>query len=1468
MINDFYDVFISYGRADSKHLAIKLYESLSQQNFKVWFDQNNIPLAVDFQEQINDGIAKADNFLFIIAPHSVKSEYCLKEIELAVKYKKRIIPLLHVDIEPYFKQVHPTISKLNWLFFQEDKNDYATSLEKLIQLLNQHQDYVHLHTQILVKALDWVEHHRQTRYLLVGKEREQSQVWLKQEFSQEQAPCEPTDLHCEFIGESIKNANNLMTEVFLSYASEDRLIMQKLSATLRRAALTIWTNKTDIRTGSEFQAEINKGIEQADNFVYLLSPNSLQSEYCQQELNYAVANQKRIITLLVTETDLQQIPEQLRSLQFIDLTKYENTPKYTNAINKFLKELYQDAAYYKQQKNFLVQALKWRRQNCNPSILLRGHNLQQAQAWLAVAQQRQEHAPIDTLVEFITKSAQQPPNLQLEVFISYSRADGDFARQLNEALLLQGKSTWFDQESIASGTDFQQEIYSGIANCDNFLFIISPDSINSPYCKDEVEYAKNLNKRFVTILHRPVSPASLHPELAKVQWLDFNQNGGDFHLNFSELVRTLDTDREHVHNHTKLWQEAKEWQQKKYHPDLLLPSSEYTLAKQWLEAAITEKKQPSPTQLQQDFITASKTAIEEEINQEKRQKRILKSLLGLVSTALVAAVSLGVVAWEESNYAKQLLEKQISSQSRYSQLLADSHLDFDALIEGIRAGQLRNELGKVQPETRQQIIDALRRAIYDVREFNRLATYKGIADFSRDGKLIATVSKDKTVKIWEQTLDHRLVLKQTLPHKELVNKIVFSPNSNLIATRTTNNQITIWNLAGEKLPNMAPRPETNSVMVSGMVFSHDSKMLATYCVQYCRTKTAKLWDLETGNNYDLTHDDEVWEVVFSADGKLLATRSKDGTAKVWRLELNRKPTPLHTLQHQDEVWQVQFSGDSRLVATASKDKTAKIWDAVTGNNLQTLPHDDAINGIQFSPDSQMLASYSSGNSQIWHRQRSFIIALDHEDEIKGIEFSPNSQQIVTYSKDKTGVIWNQDGEKLHTLLHTDELQGVSFSADGSKIATYSKDKTAKIWNQEGKQIQTLWHQAAVIRLKSTHTQSTIITQSQDNMIHFWRLNNPYFNSFHGHNDWLWNVQFSPDGEIIATTSKDRTTKLWSRAGKLLTTLWGHDNTVTRAAFSPDGTTIATGSAGTVNLWTRAGEKIATLNNQYSFRFHRDSQIIATSSDSTVNLWNLDGELVNSFNTHDKFLWEYRFSHDGTMIATASEDGTAKVSNLQGEELYTLKSHDKAVRSVNFHPDGKIMVTASNDQTIKIWSLNANKQAILLQTLTGHQGEIRHVSFSQDGKTLVSRSQDNTVKLWQTDSQGNYQLLQTLTHDNNAYIYAIAFSPDGTVIATAGKDGKVKLWNRAGEELETLLHNSAASRLSFSPDGKMIAIVSNQSSLTVWNLDLEQIKQLNNQNIYLDDLMVRACSWVKNYLSNPVVSLEEQLNHSGDAALCD
>ncbi|NEO33296.1 MAG: TIR domain-containing protein [Symploca sp. SIO3C6] len=1343
-----FDAFISYGRADSKAFARKLHSRLLEAGLKIWFDQNDIPLGVDFQNQIDDGIEKSHNFVFIIAPHSVNSAYCLKEIELAIKFKKRIIPLLHVEAinqetwqgrfpqgteeawqeykakgkHTVFKNMHPTISKINWVYFREEIDNFEQSLSDLIELLGCHRDYVEQHTHFLVKATEWERNKKQTSNLLIGEERQQAQTWLKIRFKDEQTPCVPTDLHCEYITESIKNANNLMTEVLISYADENRAIMEKVRNSLRRESITVWTSRTDIQTGEDFSEAIKRGIEQTDNLVYLLSPNSVNSSYTQQELDLAVSLNKRIIPVLVYETEPKLIPEVLRELQYIDLTDNAKEEDYRLNESQLLRIINQEQAYYSEHKILLTKAWKWKRQNENPCILLRGYNLRSAETWLKVAKKRRQHPPTSLQEEFITQSLRQPPLESVDVFISYSRADSDLARKLNEELQLQGKTTWFDQESIALGSsDFQQEIYQGIKASNNFLFILSPRSVNSPYCADEVEYAASLNKRLVTVLHRQVNTADLHPQLAKVQWIDFNEHNRDFNANFNQLVRTIDTDRTHVHSHTKWLQRALEWEQKGKSADLLLRGGEFLIAQNWLHKTEQQQKQPAANLLQKEFIEVSQKAIEAAQEEEKRRQSEMlrlqeertkeaqarlaqqKKSLVAVSMLLVASVGVSIFAFSLREKAKKVTEGQISALNRFSLVLAKSNQELDAVVESIRAGGLlKNNVNTVKPELKEPILSVLQAKVYRTgfRDRNRLIEHEDKVTsvaISFDGKTIASASRDNTVKLWN--LQGKL-LQIFIEHEDKVTSVAFSPDDKTIATASWDKTVKLWDLQGQLQQTLIGHKEG----VTSVAFSPDGKTIATASWD----KTVKLWDLQGKLLKTLIgHKEGVTSVAFSPDGKTIATASSDKTLKFW----DRQGKFLKTLiGDKEKVNSVAFSPDGKTIATASRDKTVKLWD-LQGELLQTLRgHEKVVNSVAFSPDGKTIASASGDKTvKLWDLQGQLQQTLiGHEEGVTSVAFSPDGKTIASASFDNTVKLWNLQGQLLQTFIgHEEGVNSVAFSPDGKTIASASDDNTVKLWDLQGQLLQT----------------------------------------FIGHEEGVNSVAFSPDGKTIASASDDNTVKLWNLQGQLLQTFIGHEEGVNSVAFSPDGKTIA-----------------------------------SASDDNTVKLWNLQGQLLQTFIGHEEGVNSVAFSPDGKTIASASRDKKVKLWDLQGELLKTPIGHEKVVNSVAISFDGKTIASASRDKTVKLWNL----QGELLQTLRGHEKVVNSVAFSRDGKTIASASWDNTVKLWNREGE----LLQTLTGHENL-VSSVAFSPDGKTIASASWDKTLKLWNLEDFTLDPLMEDACA-----------------------------------------------------------------------------
>ncbi len=1009
--DQFFDAFISYGRADAKAFASRLCQQLADHNLKIWFDQNDIPPAVDWRNQISAGIERAKNLLFIITPYSIESAYCREELETAYNLNKRIIPVLYIRVP---RENRPeSIRKLNWIFFRDEVDDGDRSFAQLLAALHQDRDYVEQHAQLYVQALRWARNQKQTRYLLVGKERSSAEAWLHTEFTESQAPCLPTDLHCEFISESKKNANNLMSDVFMSYAKKDRAVMEEIRRLLFRQGLTIWTDKTDIKSGTQFQAEINKGIERADTIIYFLSKAAVDSDYCQQELTYARSLNKRIVPLQIEAVEAEFLPVELQGLQHIKLPPLSEVEQFQRPTDLLLVALNQDAYYHQQHKVLLVKALKWREQNENPSILLRGHNLNHFSDWLKQAKINQDYPPVPLQTDFVTASEDLPAESSLDVFISYSRSDSDFVRKLNEALQMQGKTTWFDQESIPSGSDFQQELYRGIQICDNFLFVISPQSVHSPYCQDEVKYVEELSKRIVTVVYQPVPPSDLPESLSKVQWIDFNQHSGEFYANFNELVRTLDIDREYVSNHTKWSLRAMEWENKHKSQDLLLRGSEFALAEEWLQGALAENKNPPPTSLQQEFITKSKKAI------------------------ATAGEDRTIKLWSVDGTWQRTLTGHTDA-IRSVEFTRDSKTILSGSWD--RTIMLWNTNG------------------------NLLVTIRGHQDrvqdieVSPDNKMVASASSDTTIKLW-QVPD--TLLRPFTGHRAGVLDVVL--RDRLMASASEDNTIRLWqwNQPQEGLirtPSQVLRGHKKSVW--DVALSPNGKFLASAGVD----QTIKLWNTQGKLLTTLTgHGEPIRDVDISPDGKMMASASDDNTVRLWELDqMEGLQVTFKRLfiEHQREVYQIAFSPDSQLLASVSEDRQViirhlkQVGQGAT-ETLKLSGHSDAVRSVAFSPDGQFLASAGDDKTiRLWKIQRGkelkatlYKTLEGHERRILDIAFSPDGQLLASASRDDTVKLWRQDGTLVTTLRgHTDSVFGLGFSPDGQFLASGSNDRLIVLWN--------------------------------------------------------------------------------------------------------------------------------------------------------------------------------------------------------------------------------------------------------------------------------------------------------------------------------------------------------------------------------------------------------------------------------------
>src|SRR5215510_5565991 len=135
-------LFISYSRKDIE-FARKLTEAFKGQGLDFWIDWEGIPPTVEWWKEIETGIEEADIFLFLISPDSAKSKVCGREIDVAVKNGKRLIPIVVRDVKA--DEAPQQLQHLNWIFFR-GTDDFESALKKL--LISIHTDYA------------WVQEHR------------------------------------------------------------------------------------------------------------------------------------------------------------------------------------------------------------------------------------------------------------------------------------------------------------------------------------------------------------------------------------------------------------------------------------------------------------------------------------------------------------------------------------------------------------------------------------------------------------------------------------------------------------------------------------------------------------------------------------------------------------------------------------------------------------------------------------------------------------------------------------------------------------------------------------------------------------------------------------------------------------------------------------------------------------------------------------------------------------------------------------------------------------------------------------------------------------------------------------------------------------------------------------------------------------------------------------------------------------
>jgi TIR domain len=191
-----------------------------------------------------------------------------------------------------------------------------------------------------------------------------------------------------------------MADVFISYSRRDTELVRSLHARLARSERDASVDWEDIPPSAEWMAEIERAIEAADTFVFVISPDSVVSLTCEDECAHAAACNKRIVPVVAREVDPQSAPERIRKLNWLF---FRPTDDLEAAYNQLIEIIGTDLAWVRAHSGLLVRAKEWQANENDRSYLLGGTDLEDSERWVAQAFQRQPK-PVELQLSYVAAS--------------------------------------------------------------------------------------------------------------------------------------------------------------------------------------------------------------------------------------------------------------------------------------------------------------------------------------------------------------------------------------------------------------------------------------------------------------------------------------------------------------------------------------------------------------------------------------------------------------------------------------------------------------------------------------------------------------------------------------------------------------------------------------------------------------------------------------------------------------------------------------------------------------------------------------------------------------------------------------------------------------------------------------------------------------------------------------------------------
>jgi WD40 repeat protein len=1260
-----------------------------------------------------------------------------------------------------------------------------------------------------------------------------------------------------------------MPDVFISYSRKDKDFVQRLHGALANINRDVWVDWEDIPASADWWREIQTGIESADTFVFVISPDSLGSDVCRREIDHAVANNKRFVPILRRQSFAEDTGNialnphpAVNSHNWIYFREEDN---FDTAFQTLISAIDTDLDYVRQHTRLLVRAKEWDRDRNNRALLLDGTELRKAESWLASGVNKKP-APTDLHADYIAASRAAESRRQrfilsgvtLAFFVAIALAIFGFIQsrvaQQNEATatfalgLSQLRVTEVAQQANIAATNAQDALNNAVTATlaqGRAVEQANVAATNAAQAVTNAAVALN-NAATATIAQGEALYQAATAQAAGATSVA-NANFAQTQAAIAKAAgATSDANGIIAKVNAMTAQAAKnDAQNQAYNAQTQAANATLAQGQALDQANIAATSAANATIAQGEALYQAATAQAAGATSIANAATATIAQGEALNQAATATNALGIAQNRGTQVAVQAVTATIAQGEALLQAAtaqaAKGTSDANALLAEQKGATATYSLGEAiaaratavfnEQETRAQALAVSAEQIFDAGNPDL-----AIALAIEAGKINPALAQAQRLLNRATPLSVRLnfdLSSQSEPETfrdargNLVDRPItvygftglFSPDSRWFVTAKPDDgrALVVWDIASRQ---PLYQLEGHNAWVTSAVFTSDGK----YLVSAAEDGELIAWDMGSGTLLRRLgkHGGRVNVLAAHPSQDTVASGGEDGKVMYWDVAggtlLKQSPQG-----HGVGVRQVFFSADGSQIYSYAynfldpNNTTPKVGILPTGKDAGFFRNPPLYRG--YSPDGRYAYTGADGKGflQLWNakevsKAREFRRGTAGVDYITAIAFSPTGNMVMMQSETRA----YNDPQNYRV---TDRYLALWNIADGSEIRRFRITGDPRNWEVNSIAFSPDAKYAVTGgRFGRVYTVSMWNVSTGEEIRHF-----------NGHNDTIDAVAFSPDGQYIYSRSKGNS-RIWDvseRAAQQLNKIGISASKIGPIGFSPDSALIYAypGQNDLAAYDPTSGQQDERFlaGGVIAFRPGRTEALSAFSSSgacgaitngefSTGVLWNMTkGQFIGKkmeclpLNTQS-----VAFNGDGRIALFAGI--LDSFSKQHWERHFAFVTYDMEKRQILVKPNMPTISDAVNPADLK--------------------GRVIQAIISPDARlvaAIVERQPDpqkpdvrRTIIIWDAATGEERRQLQGYRSDP----LAIAFSPDSRSIAAgiADPENSILIWDASsGAPLLTLIgHSKGVRALAFSPAGDTLLSGSDDNQLFLWDLNEGQL----------------------------------------------